>query len=152
MSLDKIQSKRALGIFDKNSKAELSNEKIVWVAANYWTKAMQNYERQINYLMGNGVILLSERDLARFKRNFVHYILKMFPEKGSIMLWTSDEKNFLTVGTDAYLPIILKHCNLKLTCLPSDLCMWISSEQIVVEQNFQQEIIYKSKVKKMDVR
>lgn len=143
MKLGKVENKKTLGIFEVNLKNDIHKNELVSFAADYWANAMENAgDRQINYQMGNGMIILSDKDLERFKKSFVNYILKVFPHEGNIMLWTSDGANFENIGTDAYLPVIMKNCNLPLTILPSDVCMWISSDKIVVENDFKQDIIY----------
>lgn len=149
-----VQGKKALGIFDLNFKNNSHKNEIVAFAADYWANAITNaIERQIGCQMGNGIVVLSDKEIEKFKKAFINHISKVFPEEGSIMLWTSDGENFDKIGTDAYLPVIMKNCNLPLTCLPSDLCMWISSKQIVVENNLEQEVVYSvEKQKKMDVK
>ena len=138
-----LQGKKIFGIFESNSKKISVKNEIVSFAADYWADAIENAEdKQISYQMGNGAITLSDKEIDRFKKSFINYVSKIFPNEGSIMLWTSDGTHFEDVGTDAYLPEIMKNCNLPLICLPSDLCMWISSNKIVVENDFNQEVIY----------
>ena len=145
-----LQGKKAFGIFESNSKKKSVKNEIVSFAADYWADAIENAEdKQISCQMGNGVITLSDKEIDKFKKSFINYVSKIFPNEGSIMLWTSDGTHFEDVGTDAYLPEIMKNCNLPLICLPSDLCMWISSNKIVVENDFTQEVIYDTKNKKL---
>ena len=143
MMLDKERNNKIFCIFEINSKKNKEINEIVSFAANYWADLMNlEKDRQIGFEMGKGYIDLTAKELEKFKKSFINYVLKNFPANGSIMLWTSDGANFEDVGTDAYLPLIMKSCNLPLTCLPSDMCMWISENKIVVEDNFKQEVIY----------
>lgn len=144
MKFGKMESKKALGIFDMKQKDVSENEKIVSVASEYWANAIKNAGKgQISYQMGNGMIELTEKDIEAFKKAFNDYILKIFPTKGSkIMLWTSDGEYFDRVGTDAYLRQIMSDCNLSLTCLPSDVSMIIYDKKIEVGDSFQYDVIY----------
>lgn len=131
-----------------NLKKDDTKIKIINIASEYWADRIKNAgERQISYEMGNGIIIVSNKELVRFKRNFSNVISKMYSHIGNgIMLWTPDGKHFNDIGTDSYLRNIMKNSNLSLTCLPSDVCMMIYSNKIVVEEDFKQLIIY-SKVK-----
>lgn len=131
-----------------NLKKDDTKIKIINIASEYWADRIKNAgERQISYEMGNGIIPLSSKELVRFKRNFLNVISKVYFHIGTgIMLWTPDGKHFNDIGTDSYLRSIMKSSNLSLTCLPSDVCMMIYSNKIVVEEAFEQSIIY-SKVK-----
>ena len=57
-----------------------------------------------------------------------------------------EESGVYDVEKYSYLRSIMKSSNLSLTCLPSDVCMMIYSNKIVVEEAFEQSIIY-SRVK-----
>ena len=131
-----------------NLKKDDTKIKIINIASEYWADRIKNAgERQISYEMGNGIIIVSNKELVRFKRNFSNVISKMYSHIGNgIMLWTPDGKHFNDIGTYSYLRNIMKNSNLSLTCLPSDVCMMIYSNKIVVEEDFKQLIIY-SKVK-----
>ena len=142
MNLGKTNSKKVLAVFEKRKKNEQVDEVVV-IAADYWTDALANAgENQISYQLGKGMINLSEKDLIKFKKNFISFISKIFSQHRDIMLWTSDGKHFEKMGTDGYLAAIMKSSNLPLTCLPSDVCMRMTDEEIVIENNLEQEIIY----------
>ena len=147
----KVENKKALGIFEKKTKDDLENKEIVNFAAEYWANAILNSGKdQISVQMGNGFITLSEKELEKFKKAFIGYILKIFPVgDNSITLWTSNGEYFDRVGVDSYLKEIMKNSNLPLTCLPSDICMWIYPNKIDIEDEFQQETIYSSQSKKL---
>ena len=49
------------------------------------------------------------------------------------------------VKIDSNLKEIMKISNLPITILPSDVCMWLSSDKIEVENNFQREVVYQKK-------
>ena len=151
MKLGKVENKKILGIFDIKQKADLENKEIVNFAAEYWANAILNSGKdQISVQMGNGSITLSEKELEKFKKAFIGYILKIFPVgDNSITLWTSNGEYFDRVGVDSYLKEIMKNSNLPLTCLPSDICMWIYPNKIDIEDEFQQETIYSSQSKKL---
>lgn len=151
MKIGKVENKKALGIFDIKQKADLENKKIVNFAAEYLANAILNSGKdQISVQMGNGIISLSEKELERFKKAFISYILKIFPSgDDSISLWTSNGEYFDRVGTDGYLKEIMKNCNLSLTCLPSDLSMWIYPDKIDVEEDYERETIYSAQNKKV---
>lgn len=151
MKLDKLKNGNLLGLFDIKQKENSNEREIVNFAADYWTNAiMRADENQINVQMGNDVILLSENELEQFKNVFTNYILEIFPDNGRyINLWTSNGQYFDRIGVDAYLNQIMKNCNLPLTCLPSDICMWIYSDRIEIEDNYQQEVIYNSRNKQV---
>ena len=151
MKLGKVENKKILGIFDIKQKADLENKEIVNFAAEYWANAILNSGKdQISVQMGNGFITLSEKELEKFKKAFISYILKIFPVgDNSITLWTSNGEYFDRVGVDSYLKEIMKNSNLPLTCLPSDICMWIYPNKIDIEDEFQQETIYSSQSKKL---
>lgn len=151
MKLGKVENKKALGIFEKKIKDDLENKEIVNFAAEYWANAILNSGKdQISVQMGNGSITLSEKELEKFKKAFISYILKIFPVgDNSITLWTSNGEYFDRVGVDIYLKEIMKNSNLPLTCLPSDICMWIYPNKIDIEDEFQQETIYSSQSKKL---
>ena len=151
MKLSKVENKKALGIFDVKPKDSLEKKEIINFASEYWANAIMNAGRdQINAQMGNGVISLSEKELEKFKKSFVNYISKIFPAgDDSISLWTSNGEYFDRVGVDSYLNSIMKNCNLSLTCLPSDICMWIYSDKIDVEDDYQRETIYRIQAKKL---
>ena len=151
MKLGKVENKKALGIFEKKIKDDLENKEIVNFAAEYWANAILNSGKdQISVQMGNGFITLSEKELEKFKKAFISYILKIFPVgDNSITLWTSNGEYFDRVGVDSYLKEIMKNSNLPLTCLPSDICMWIYPNKIDIEDEFQQETIYTSQSKKL---
>ena len=151
MKLGKVENKKILGIFDIKQKADLENKEIVNFAAEYWANAILNSGKdQISVQMGNGFITLSEKELEKFKKAFISYILKIFPVgDNSITLWTSNGEYFDRVGVDSYLKEIMKKSNLPLTCLPSDICMWIYPNKIDIEDEFQQETIYTSQSKKL---
>lgn len=151
MKLGKVENKKALGIFEKKIKDDLENKEIVNFAAEYWANAILNSGKdQISVQMGNGSITLSEKELEKFKKAFISYILKIFPVgDNSITLWTSNGEYFDRVGVDIYLKEIMKNSNLPLTCLPSDICMWIYPNKIDIEDEFQQETIYTSQSKKL---
>lgn len=151
MKLGKVENKKILGIFDIKQKADLENKEIVNFAAEYWANAILNSGKdQISVQMGNGFITLSEKELEKFKKAFISYILKIFPVgDNSITLWTSNGEYFDRVGVDSYLKEIMKNSNLPLTCLPSDICMWIYPNKIDIEDEFQQETIYTSQSKKL---
>ena len=107
-------------------------------------------KEQISVQMGDEIILVSEKELKKFKKAFVNYILKIFPKKDdNISLWTSNGEFFEKVGTDSYLKGIMQNCNLPLTCLPSDLIMWIYSNKIDVEEDYRRETIYRVQGKKV---
>ena len=143
MTFKKPESINGLAIFDKCIKKDSTKSEIIEVASEYWVdKIMNAGERQISYEMGNGMIILSSKDLEKFKRAFSSLISKAFPNIGNIMLWTSDGKYFNDIGTDSYLRNIMKSSNLSLTCLPSDVCMMIYPKKIVVEEDFEQSVIY----------
>ena len=143
MKLAKLETKKALGIFDVNYHDKILKDNIISCASEYWALVIKNSkEEQISFQMGNGLIHVSDKELEKFKKSFSSYISKRFPKDGSIMLWTSNGEYFDTIGVDAYLEAIMKHCNLPLTCLPSDLCMWISSKKIEIEHDFNHEIIF----------
>lgn len=151
MKLGKVENKKALGIFEKKTKDDLENKEIVNFAAEYWANAILNSGKdQISVQMGNGSITLSEKELEKFKKAFISYILKIFPVgDNSITLWTSNGEYFDRVGVDIYLKEIMKNSNLPLTCLPSDICMWIYPNKIDIVDEFQQETIYTSQSKKL---
>ncbi len=151
MKLGKVENKKILGIFDIKQKADLENKEIVNFAAEHWANAILNSGKdQISVQMGNGSITLSKKELEKFKKAFISYILKIFPAgDNSITLWTSNGEYFDRVGVDSYLKEIMKNSNLPLTCLPSDICMWIYSDKIDIEDEFQQETVYTSQSKKL---
>ena len=151
MKLGKVENKKALGIFEKKTKDDLENKEIVNFAAEYWINAILNSGKdQISVQMGNGSILLSEKELEKFKKAFISYISKIFPNgDDSISLWTSNGEYFERIGTDAYLREIMKNCNLPITCLPCDLSMWIYSDKIDVGDDYERETIYSLQDKKV---
>ena len=151
MKIGKVENKKALGIFDIKQKADLENKEIVNFAAEYWINAILNSGKdQISVQMGNGFITLSEKELEKFKKAFISYILKIFPVgDNSITLWTSNGEYFDRVGVDSYLKEIMKKSNLPLTCLPSDICMWIYSDKIDVGDDYERETIYSLQDKKV---
>ncbi len=137
-----IESKSAIGIFDNDDEKKV----LIDVAANYWVDELKNAgTQQISYEMGNGLISVSDRSLDLFKQEFVNYISKVFPKTDDyIMLWTSNGEYFDRIGTDSYLRKIMEECNLPLTCLPSDLTMWIYKNYIDVMDNYQHKRLYSS--------
>lgn len=144
MKFGKVESKKGIGIFENKNIKE--NFELLECAANYWIYQIQNAgSRQINFEMGKGHISVSDKNLEKFRKIFVHYVSKLIAKEGSITLWTSDGENFNTIGTDSYLREIMKEANLPLTSLPSDMFMWITSSQIAVEDNFKQSVIYGKK-------
>lgn len=151
MKLSKVENKKALGIFEVKPKDSLEKREMVNFASEYWASAIMNAGKdQINVQMGNGAISLSEKELEKFKKSFVNYISKIFPARDdSISLWTSNGEYFDRIGTDGYLREIMKNCNLPLTCLPADLSMWIYSDKIDVEDDYQRETIYSIQDKKV---
>lgn len=151
MKLNKVESKKALGIFEVKPKNSLEKKELVNFAAEYWMNAIMNAgKEQISVQMGDEIILVSEKELKKFKKAFVNYILKIFPKKDdNISLWTSNGEFFEKVGTDSYLKGIMQNCNLPLTCLPSDLIMWIYSNKIDVEEDYRRETIYRVQGKKV---
>ena len=141
MTFGKIDTKKITGIFDKNEYSDL-----VQRASAYWSFQIANAgERQLNFEFGYGLITVSDKMILKFQRAFSNYILKRFPKKGNIMFWTSDGANFDMIGTDNHLKEIMKISNLPITILPSDVCMWLSSDKIEVENNFQREVVYQKK-------
>lgn len=151
MKLGKVTSKKALGIFDAKTKENFRHNEIIKFAAEYWANLIMNAgKNQINFEMGNDIILLSERDIEKFKKSFINYISKIFcDDENGIMLWTSNGEYFDRVGIDAYLNEIMKNCNLSPTCLPSEISMWIYSDKIDIEDDYQRETIYTAQDKKV---
>lgn len=144
MKLGKVENKKGLGIFEMNNKKDSTKDEVIEVAAEYWADAIKNAEEnQISFQMGKGIIVVSDKQLDKFKKVFANYIVKAFPEEdNSISLWTSNGEYFDRVGTDSYLRDIMKNSNLPLTCLPSDICMWIYSNRIDIDKGFEHETIY----------
>lgn len=152
---DKIESKKGIAIFNKTLKKDSLKDKMIETASEYWTDRIKNSGlNQISYEMGNGNIVLSDKELNKFRKNFSSYISKVFPKKGNyVMIWTSDGEHFEQVGTDSYLKAIMKMSGLPMECLPSDVCMWIYPERIEVEADYDHIILFDeslNKVKKMD--
>ena len=61
------------------------------------------------------------------------------------MLWTSNGEYFESIGTDSYLENIMRIAKLPITILPSDICMWIYSEKIEIEDRMQHQLVYSRK-------
>lgn len=137
-----FESKKVLGIFDVND-INSDRAKTVNVAADYLASMIGSAgENQLNYQMTGEIIEVSEKDLGRFRRVFSNYILKKTPKEGSIMLWTSNGEVFDRIGTDNYLKDIMEGCKLPITVLPSELCMYIYSHKIEVEDGYKVRVLY----------
>lgn len=142
MTIGNIDTKNVTAIFDKSNQ---DKKKIVSEACEYWVNQILDFDRQISNEMGNGIINVTDRDLLKFRKVFNGYILKHFPNKGNIMLWTSNGKYFESIGTDSYLENIMRIAKLPITILPSDICMWIYSEKIEIEDRMQHQLVYSRK-------
>lgn len=142
MTIGNIDTKNVTAIFDKSNQ---DKKKIVSEACEYWVNQILNFDRQISNEMGNGIINVTDRDLLKFRKVFNGYILKHFPKKGNIMLWTSNGEYFESIGTDSYLENIMRIAKLPITILPSDICMWIYSEKIEIEDRMQHQLVYSRK-------
>ena len=142
MTIGNIYNKNVTAIFDKSNQ---DKKKIVSEACEYWVNQILDFDRQISNEMGNGIINVTDRDLLKFRKVFNGYILKHFPNKGNIMLWTSNGEYFESIGTDSYLENIMRIAKLPITILPSDICMWIYSEKIEIEDRMQHQLVYSRK-------
>lgn len=142
MTIGNIDTKNVTAIFDKSNQ---DKKKIVSEACEYWVNQILDFDRQISNEMGNGIINVTDRDLLKFRKVFNGYILKHFPNKGNIMLWTSNGEYFESIGTDSYLENIMRIAKLPITILPSDICMWIYSEKIEIEDRMQHQLVYSRK-------
>ena len=152
---NKLEKKSGIAIFEKNLKKDSIKREMLEVASTYWTDKLENSGvNQISYELGNGNIVLSDKELNKFKKNFSTYISKIFPKKGNyIMLWTSNGEYFKRVGTDSYLKDIMRISDLPMESLPSDVCMWIYPERIEVEADYNHFILFDeslNNVKKKD--
>ena len=105
MTIGNIDTKNVTAIFDKSNQ---DKKKIVSEACEYWVNQILDFGRQISNEMGNGIINVTDRDLLKFRKVFNGYILKHFPNKGNIMLWTSNGEYFESIGTDSYLENIMR--------------------------------------------
>lgn len=79
---NKLENKSGIAIFEKNLKKDSLKREMLEVASTYWTDKLENSGvNQISYELGNGNIVLSDKELNKFKKNFSTYISKIFPKK-----------------------------------------------------------------------
>ena len=129
----------------KHLESDTECRKVVEAATDYWIDAIKNADKnQISYEMGDGVISLTDNNLEVIRFNLSNFIYKLYPTKGDyIMLWTSNGEYFERVGVDPILKSSMLKSKISVTALPSNLTMWIYSDEIEVEKDFQHFSIYK---------